>query len=90
MSKRLQTVIGYIPSAKAENEEETAIRKGVAAYTENDDKGAINALRYAYYKNPANMKVLQLLNAMEKEMGISITPVYKEEAGLYHARPENI
>jgi tetratricopeptide (TPR) repeat protein len=79
MFGRMQLVIGFIPSAATESEEHVSIRKGVGSYVEGDDKGTINALRYAYYKNPKDLKVLGLLNRIEKELGITQTDVYKED-----------
>ena len=52
MFTRIQLVTGFIPRRAGETEEAVSIRKGVAGYVEGDDKTAINAFRYAYYKNP--------------------------------------
>jgi tetratricopeptide (TPR) repeat protein len=79
MFERMQLVIGYIPVAAGESDEMVSIRKGVGGYLENDEKTAINALRYAYYKNPNNTKLLALLNRLEKEAGINQTEAYKED-----------
>ena len=73
MYNRLGLVLGYVQSASGENEEANSIRKGIGGYLEGDSKTAINGLRYAYYKNPGNMKVLGLLNRIEKELGIKAT-----------------
>jgi tetratricopeptide (TPR) repeat protein len=79
MFGRIQTVTGFITAATGESEEMVTVRKGVAAYCEGDAKGAINAFRYAYYKNPKNMKLLALLNKIEKDAGIPVTEPYKED-----------
>ncbi|MHB9155660.1 MAG: PorV/PorQ family protein [Endomicrobiales bacterium] len=79
MFNRIQLVTGYMPSAAGESEEAVSVRKGVSGYVENDDKTAINAFRYAYYKNPNNMKLLALLNKVEKDAGVSLTAPYKED-----------
>jgi tetratricopeptide (TPR) repeat protein len=79
MSDKIGLIVGYVPSATGENEEVSAIRKAVAGFMEGDNKTAVNALRYAYYKNPSNMKVLALLNRIEAELGIKQTDAHKEE-----------
>lgn len=79
MVGRMQTVVSFLPSAVGESEEFTSIRKGVAGYAEMDDRTAINAFRYAYFKNPENIKLLGLLNKVEKDAGVQITPPYKED-----------
>jgi tetratricopeptide (TPR) repeat protein len=79
MVNRMQLVIGYLTSAPGETEEMTSIRKGVAGYLEGEDKTAINAMRYAYYKNPKNMKLLALLNKIERDAGLIVTDAYKED-----------
>jgi tetratricopeptide (TPR) repeat protein len=79
MVARMQLVLGYLQTATGETEELVSIRKGVGAYLESDDKTAINAMRYAYYKNPKNMKLLALLNRIEKEAGLPLTDAYKED-----------
>jgi tetratricopeptide (TPR) repeat protein len=94
MYKKLQEVITFIPKATADTDEESSIRKGVASYVEEDMVGAINSLRYAYYKNPQNVKVLQLLNNLERAANMLITEQWKEGFGnwtiidkkLYDAR----
>ncbi|MDI6640972.1 MAG: PorV/PorQ family protein [Elusimicrobiota bacterium] len=78
---RLQVVIGFIPSATADTEEASGIRKGVSGYVEDDISGAVSALRYAYYKNPQNEKILQLLNAIEKQNNLPLTEPYREGPG---------
>jgi len=79
--KRLQVVVGYIPSATSDTEEHNGIRKGVGSYLEDDIPGAVNGLRYAYYKNPQNEKILQLLNTIERENNLPLTESYKEGPG---------
>jgi tetratricopeptide (TPR) repeat protein len=79
MFNRIQLVVGYIQGASGESEESVSIRKGVAGYVESDEKTAVNAFRYAYYKNPNNIKLLALLNRIEKDAGISTTETYKED-----------
>lgn len=79
MVGRIQVVLGFIQAATGESEEVVSVRKGVSSYTEGDDKTAINAFRYAYYKNPGDLKVLGLLNKIEKEAGIVLTEPYKED-----------
>jgi len=76
---KLHFVTGFIPSAAGESEEAASIRKGVAAYVEGDNKGAVNSFRYAYYKNPSNMKLLGMLNSIEKDLGIKQTESHKDE-----------
>ena len=46
---------------------------------EGDNKTAVNGLRYAYYKNPSNTKVLSLLNKLEQELGLKPTDMHKED-----------
>ncbi len=79
MFGKIQIVTGYLPAAPGESEEAVSIRKGVAGFVEGDDKAAINAFRYAYYKNPGNMKLLALLNKIEKDLGITVTDAQKED-----------
>lgn len=79
MLDRMQLITGYIQAAAGESEEAVSIRKGVAGYAEGDDKTAVNSFRYAYYKNPNNMKLLALLNKIEKDLGINTTDAYKED-----------
>lgn len=79
MFDRIQVVTGFLQGAPGESEEAVSIRKGVAGYVEHDDKTAVNAFRYAYYKNPGNMKLLALLNYVEKELGIAVSEAQKEE-----------
>ena len=79
MFARIQTVTGFLQTAAGESEEMVAIRKGVAGFLENEDKTAVNAFRYAFYKNPKNMKLLGLLNTIEKEFGITRTESQKDD-----------
>ncbi|MCB4791981.1 MAG: PorV/PorQ family protein [Elusimicrobia bacterium] len=76
---KIQLITGYVKEATGENEEVSAIRKAVSGYMEGDNKTAINALRYAYYKNPSNVKVLALLNRIEQQLGQKLTDAHKEE-----------
>lgn len=79
MVERMMVVNSFIQSAPGESEEMVSVRKGVAGYVESDDRTAINAFRYGYYKNPENMKLLALLNKVEKDAGVQLTPPYKED-----------
>lgn len=79
MLDRMQLIVSYIQAAAGESEEAVSIRKGVGGYVEGDDKTAINSFRYAYYKNPNNIKLLALLNKIEKDLGINTTDAYKED-----------
>jgi tetratricopeptide (TPR) repeat protein len=78
MSRRLQVIIGHIDTVVGDTEDAVAARKGIVAYLESDDAGAINSFRYAYYKKPENVKLLALLNRIEKEIGLPPTEAYKE------------
>jgi tetratricopeptide (TPR) repeat protein len=63
-----------MPSAVGEGDVPNIIRKAVQDYLKGDNRGAINALRYAYLeKDPTNEKLLQLLNRIEKEAREKIT-----------------
>jgi tetratricopeptide (TPR) repeat protein len=79
MLNRLKEVMVFIPRATADTEEDSAIRKGVANYVEGEIPNAVNAFRYAYYKNPENAKLLELLNRIEKANGMDLTPAYSED-----------
>lgn len=79
MFNRIQVVTGFITAATGESEEAVSIRKGVGGYVEGDNKTAINSFRYGYYKNPSNTKLLALLNKIEKDAGVTLTDVYKED-----------
>ncbi|HEX4047986.1 MAG TPA: PorV/PorQ family protein [Elusimicrobiota bacterium] len=72
MIARLAAVTNYIPQATGGEEEQTFIRKGAIAYVDGRDlKVAVNALRYAFNKNPRDEKLLGLLNMVEKEAGVA-------------------
>lgn len=72
MVSRLSNVTTYIPQATGGEEFQTFVRKGVTAYVDGRDlRSAVNALRYAYNKNPKDDKLLGLLNVVEKEAGVS-------------------
>ncbi|MBN1620980.1 MAG: PorV/PorQ family protein [Endomicrobiales bacterium] len=79
MYNKMHVVVGFVQSATGESEEAVSIRKGVGGYVEGDEKTAINAFRYAYYKNPGNMKLLGLLNRIERDLGIKLTESHKED-----------
>jgi len=80
MLENLLLVTAYITSATDETKEEhQGIRKAVSALMENDLTTAVNSLRYAYYKNPANKPLLQLLNRLEQMASMPLTEPYKEE-----------
>ena len=79
MFARIQTITGFLQAAVGDSEEMVSVRKGVAGYVEGDDKTAVNAFRYAYYKNPGNMKLLGLLNRIEKELGIVLTEAQRDD-----------
>jgi tetratricopeptide (TPR) repeat protein len=71
MVARLGQVTGFIPQATGGEESQVFIRKGVSGYVDGRDlRGAVNALRYAYNKNPKDDKLLGLLNLVEKEAGV--------------------
>jgi len=92
MLARLQTVVGFIPQAMGGEEFQTFVRRGVISYVDGRDlKSSVNALRYAYNKNPKHEKLLSLLNLVEKEAGKEITRSGPEmftfvEQKLYDAR----
>jgi len=72
MLGRIQTVVGYIPQATGSDEVSGFIRKGVATYVDGrDPRQAVNSLRYAFNKDPRNDRLLQLLNTVEKEAGVT-------------------
>lgn len=72
MLGRLQTVVGAIPQSTGSDEVSGFVRKGVSEYVDGRDlKQAINSLRYAFNKDPKNEKLLQLLNTVEKEAGVT-------------------
>ncbi|MBI4386023.1 MAG: PorV/PorQ family protein [Elusimicrobia bacterium] len=72
MLARLQTVVSYIPQAQGGEEFQTYVRKGVISFVDGRDlRGSVNALRYAFNKNPKDDKLLALLNIVEKEAGVA-------------------
>ena len=72
MVSRLLAVTAYMPQATGGEESQVFIRKGVSAYVDGRDlRGSVNALRYAYNKNPKDEKLLGLLNLVEKESGVT-------------------
>lgn len=75
----LLLVSAYIQSATEETEEHQGIRRAVNFLVENDLVSTANALRYAYYKNPENKRLHQLLNRIEQLAGLNLTEQYKEE-----------
>lgn len=79
MLENLLFITAYITSATDDTEEHIGIRKAVEAFMENDLSTTVNSLRYAYYKNPANKTLHQLLNRMEQLAGMPLTEAYREE-----------
>jgi hypothetical protein len=72
MVARLLAVTSFMPQATGGEESQVFIRKGVSAYVDGRDlRGSVNALRYAYNKNPKDEKLLNLLNLVEKEAGVT-------------------
>jgi tetratricopeptide (TPR) repeat protein len=72
MIARLSAVTGFIPQSTGGEESQTFIRKGAIAYVDGRDlKVSVNALRYAFNKNPRDEKLLGLLNMVEKEAGVA-------------------
>lgn len=72
MVARLGTVTSFVGQAMGGEEFQTFVRKGVIAYVDGRDlRSSVNALRYAYNKNPKDDKLLALLNVVEKEAGVS-------------------
>lgn len=70
MIARLNNVTAFVPQATGGEEYVTFIRRGAIAYVDGRDlKVSVNALRYAFNKNPRDEKLLGLLNMVEKEMG---------------------
>lgn len=70
MIARLNNVTAFVPQASGGEEYVTFIRRGAIAYVDGRDlKVSVNALRYAYNKNPRDEKLLGLLNMVEKEAG---------------------
>lgn len=74
MVARLATVISFVPQATGGEEFQTYVRKGVITYVDGRDlRSSVNALRYAYNKNPKDEKLLSLLNLVEKEANLEIS-----------------
>jgi tetratricopeptide (TPR) repeat protein len=72
MIARLSAVTAFVPQATGGEESQTFVRKGAIAYVDGRDlKVSVNALRYAFNKNPHDEKLLLLLNMVEKEAGVS-------------------
>lgn len=72
MLGRLQNVTAFVPQAAGGEEFQTFVRKGAIAYVDGRDlKQSVNALRYAFNKNPRDEKLLGLLNMVEKEANVS-------------------
>jgi tetratricopeptide (TPR) repeat protein len=72
MIARLSAVTAFVPQSTGGEESQTFIRKGAIAYVDGRDlKVSVNALRYAFNKNPRDEKLLGLLNMVEKEAGVS-------------------
>ena len=72
MLARLMNVTNFVPQAVGGEEFQTFVRKGAVAYVDGRDlKASVNALRYAFNKNPKDDKVLGLLNMVEKEAGVA-------------------
>jgi tetratricopeptide (TPR) repeat protein len=71
MIARLSNVTGFVPQATGGEEHVSFIRKGAISYVDGRDlKVSVNALRYAFNKNPRDEKLLGLLNMVEKEAGV--------------------
>lgn len=79
MVTKLQQVVGLIPSSSGDDEESSLIRKGVTSFVDGDNKTALNALRYAFNKNPRNTQLLRLLNRVEKALGVERTERPKQD-----------
>ncbi len=79
MLDKMLLVSAYIPAATEDTEEHEGIRRGVNNLLEDNIQTAIDAFRYAYYKNPAHRTLLQLLNRLEQQAGLQLTEPYREE-----------
>lgn len=73
LTERFQKVVATVPSAMGQEESAAMTRKGLLFYANNDLKGTVAALRQAYYKDPRNDKLLQLLNKIETEANMDKT-----------------
>lgn len=72
MVNRLKKVTDHVAQATGGQEFQTFLRKGAVMYVEGHDyRGAVNALRYAYNKNPKDEKLLRLLNVVEKDAHVT-------------------
>jgi len=72
MLARLMTVTGFVPQAMGGEEFQTFVRRGAISYVDGRDlRSSVNALRYAFNKNPKDEKLLGLLNMVEKEAGVA-------------------
>jgi tetratricopeptide (TPR) repeat protein len=72
MIARLNNVTAFVPQATGGEEYVTFIRRGAISYVDGRDlKVSVNALRYAFNKNPRDEKLLGLLNMVEKEAGVA-------------------
>jgi tetratricopeptide (TPR) repeat protein len=80
MVNKLQKIVGLIPGSSGSDEESGLLRKGVTSFVEGDNTTAVNALRYAYNKNPKSEMLLKLLNRIEKELGVERTERPKQDA----------
>jgi len=79
MLDNLLLVSAYISNATDDTEEHQGIRRAVSSLIDNDLAGAVNSLRYAYYKNPDNKKLHELLNRLEQIAELNLTEQYKDE-----------
>lgn len=77
LSGKFLTVIANVPSAQGGDEAAQLTRKGVLAYANSDLKAAVAAMRAAYYKDPKNTKLLNLLNKVEAEANMDKTEAPK-------------
>lgn len=72
MLTRLQMTVDFMPKATGGEETAALIRRGVIAYVDGKDlRAGVNALRHAFNKNPRDDRLLSLLNAVEREAGVS-------------------
>ncbi|MEK7858011.1 MAG: PorV/PorQ family protein [Elusimicrobiota bacterium] len=72
MLARLMAVTSYMPQAMGGEEFQTFVRRGAISYVDGRDlKSSVNALRYAFNKNPKDEKLLGLLNMVEKEAQVA-------------------
>jgi tetratricopeptide (TPR) repeat protein len=71
--EKFSKIVSAVPSAMGNEEAAATTRQGVLAYANNDLKMAVAALRQAYYKDPRNEKLLNLLNKVEAEANMEKT-----------------